>query len=102
MQENRHLLLAEREKTHGSFTMVAKVAQDIKDAIHWGNTKGKLPHYKEALDSIAVKLARISCGDHENPEHWLDIQGYAELALELIRKEKPSEPKNEVRAVPRR
>ena len=30
-----------------------------------------------ALDEIAIKLARIVCGDPSYPDHWDDIAGYA-------------------------
>jgi hypothetical protein len=29
---------------------------------------------------IAVKLARILCGDPDFQDHWLDVIGYAKLA----------------------
>jgi len=48
----------------------------------------------EALEMIAVKIARILSGDPEYPDHWDDVIGYAKLgrpetdtqgALDLIK-----------------
>jgi hypothetical protein len=35
------------------------------------------PVQREALDQIAVKLARILAGDPTCAEHWRDLAGYA-------------------------
>jgi hypothetical protein len=34
---------------------------------------------REALELIAMKIARILSGDHNYRDHWDDIEGYAEL-----------------------
>jgi hypothetical protein len=82
-------LLTERENTHGDFLLVAKVAQEIKEAIRWAPKELSVDK-KESLDLIATKIARIVIGDQNEEEHWIDIKGYAELALEQIRKSKKS------------
>lgn len=74
----RDPLLQEREKTHGDFRLVAKVAQEIKDAIHWGPSELD-KRQMEALDLIATKIARIVCGDPKDKDHWKDLGGYAKL-----------------------
>ena len=81
-------LVRERENTHGDYRMTAEVAHRIKDALAWGNVKGLHSHITESLDMIAVKMARIVCGDCYNLDHWQDIQGYAELATIIIKKDK--------------
>jgi hypothetical protein len=40
----------------------------------------------EALDMICSKLARIVCGDPNEPDHWHDIGGYAKLAEKFCTK----------------
>lgn len=74
-------LIAERQKTHGEFSVNARVSQAIKracrDASGW--------HYlsfeqREALDHIAGKIGRIVAGNGTHPDHWHDIGGYARLA----------------------
>lgn len=73
-------LTTERAKTHGSWieqaTMSAILKRDMRTASGWH----ALPAYKaEALDMLAVKIARILCGNADEPDHWDDIQGYALL-----------------------
>lgn len=84
---SRMAILEEREKTHGDFLLVSKVAQNIKVAYQWAPNEQKL-YVKEALDLIATKIARIVCGTALEPDHWEDIQGYAGLVLEQIQKQK--------------
>jgi len=75
-------VLEERAKTHGQFCDVARSAQVIKSEI---NRADHLDFTQiEALDMIASKIARILHGNPNEPDHWLDIEGYARLVrLEL-------------------
>jgi hypothetical protein len=84
-------ILNEREKTHGSFTDVARVAQRLKDEI-WSSSIPDI--HQEALDLICTKMARIVSGDHNEPDHWLDIIGYSQLVLNHIKKVPPGNPVN--------
>ena len=69
--------LKERAKTHGHFCDVATSAQVIKSEI---NRADHLDFTQiEALDMIATKIARILHGNSNEPDHWLDIEGYARL-----------------------
>lgn len=43
---------------------------------------------KEALDNICQKIARVVNGDQFYEDNWVDIQGYAKLALDYIREHK--------------
>lgn len=88
-------LLNEREKTHGDFEDVSRVAQDFKTII-WAmqETHGLPWLHKEALEMICTKIARIVCGDHNEIDHWQDVVGYAQLALNHIKKESPGNPVN--------
>ena len=74
--------LNERSQTHGDYGEVAKTAQQIKRVLHETNLPSP---QREALDMIASKIARIMCGNHNEPDHWLDIEGYARLARESIK-----------------
>lgn len=81
-------VLQEREKTHGDYESVAEAAQDIKGTIRAGNSSPDLSQPQlEALDMIASKIARISNGNPNDKDHWLDIAGYAQLIVNLIEKE---------------
>lgn len=72
-------LIAAHQATHGDFAETAAIAQSLKAifdkaAVRFG------PVQREALDMIAVKLARILSGDPCHAEHWLDLAAYARLA----------------------
>jgi hypothetical protein len=74
-------LIAEREKTHGSFKVNAAVAQTIRyamrEAANWTTLSFA---QKEALDHIAGKIGRIvAAGCDGSPDHFRDIGGYARL-----------------------
>lgn len=86
----REQVLIEREKTHGAFTDVSTVSQMLKRTF-----RIELQHrthldvrHAEALDMIAVKLARIVCGNIHDPDHWLDLAGYAKLGMEACDRNK--------------
>lgn len=81
-------LVSERENTHGVYTLTAEVAHRIKDAVAWGDNKGLHSYMRESLDMIATKMARIVSGDCYQLDHWQDIQGYAELVIKEIKKQK--------------
>jgi hypothetical protein len=86
MKETRtEEILAEREKTYGSYAAVAATAQKIKFALHAGtqhNNTSDVQH--ESLDMIANKLARIVNGDSDYEDSWEDIAGYAMLTVRDI------------------
>jgi|OM-RGC.v1.031571604 hypothetical protein len=68
----------ERSKTHGDYKLVAKTSQHLKFIMRSGGSQSY--RAAESLDMIAAKLARIIHGDANDPDHWLDIEGYARLA----------------------
>jgi hypothetical protein len=75
-------LLNEREKTHGDFAETARMSQALKSLMGTGYRYPELSDVQcEALDMIAVKIARIVSGDANEPDHWRDIAGYAQLIL---------------------
>ena len=68
----------ERAKTHGNYEHLARLSQDLKARIR--QEPHTLTHKQlESLEMICVKIARIVCGDANEPDHWIDISGYAEL-----------------------
>jgi len=78
-------VLEDRAKTHGDFVEVSWFAQALKDAMREDGGHNKLTSWQcEALDMIASKIARILAGNAHEPDHWLDIEGYARLARERI------------------
>jgi len=75
-------LLNEREKTHGDWKFVSRTTQELK--LFWNVNADLTNSQREALDMIATKLARIVCGNPNEPDHWRDIAGYATLVAENL------------------
>ncbi len=80
-------LLAERQTTHGDYTINAEVSQYImgicQKAPSWINLT---PVQRETIHMIAHKIARIVGGNPNVEDHWRDIAGYAVLAADRIEK----------------
>ena len=79
-------VISTREATHGSYADTARVAQTLKRVL-----RNETAHYetlnsrqRESLDLICTKLARIVSGNANEPDHWLDIQGYAKIAIDEV------------------
>jgi hypothetical protein len=69
-----------REATHGPFSCTATIAQETK--VLWRSApgwQGLSSRRREALEHIASKVARILSGNANEPDHWNDVSGYAEL-----------------------
>lgn len=84
MADDRDPLLVERGRTHGSFALNAHFSQQLKSIFQCdagGYATMKVEH-REALDMIALKLSRILSGQAEYADHWKDIGGYSNLAVE--------------------
>jgi hypothetical protein len=77
--------LAQRQHTHGDFTDNATVMQSLKgvarDGVKWGHLNYV---QREAIEMILHKIGRIVTGNPNEPDHWLDIEGYARLARERL------------------
>lgn len=88
-------ILAQRGKTHGEFKDQASCAQELKEVWHrWAekcNNDGN-PVVNEAVDMALHKLARAATGDLLEPDHWLDVQGYAKLVSDRIPAMAPPRP----------
>lgn len=79
------ILVTERGATHGDWNLQAFTAQQLKRPVREAILQRKLGQIPisiqqtEAVEMILVKISRIICGDPYDPDHWNDIQGYAEL-----------------------
>jgi hypothetical protein len=81
--------LAERGNRYGDFEKHARICQTIKLAMYkWDNWVKLDPDMKQALETIADKIARILNGDPKYIDNWHDIQGYAKLVEDRLTKEK--------------
>jgi hypothetical protein len=83
-------LLSERHKTHGEWSVTARVAQRLKRVL-WQELAGREARQQpalgdsrlEALMMICTKIGRIVAGDPDHADHWRDISGYALLGIEF-------------------
>jgi predicted ribosome quality control (RQC) complex YloA/Tae2 family protein len=73
-------ILAEREKTHGSFSVHANCTQVLEDSFYDFQDKSSFTAVmQEGLHMIFHKLGRIAAGSRVFQDHWDDIAGYATL-----------------------
>ena len=84
IQKTTNDLLAEREKTHGSFHNNAQTFQNLMLEMTYSEEVDRVTQYtpvqKLALTQICLKLARIK-QNPQIPEHWKDIAGYVQLVV---------------------
>ena len=87
---NVDITLQERGSRYGAFTSHALITQSIKDIMvdtpNWDILK---PCQKEALEMIAHKIGRILNGDPNYDDSWIDIAGYSQLIVKILRGENP-------------
>ncbi len=87
-------ILNEREKTHGDYERQARLSQDLKTRIR--QEAHTLTHQQlESIEMICVKIARIVCGNPNEADHWLDVQGYAELIHKNLQADSGKSPQQE-------
>lgn len=86
MKINTDALIVERGKTHGDYSVHAKVAQDIEAVIEIYATPKHNHMMRESLHMIAHKIGRIMAGDPDFRDHWDDIAGYAKLVADRCTK----------------
>jgi hypothetical protein len=73
--------IAERGRRYGkSYAELAAMSQHLKRTMRSAPAWPAMPaDVKESLEMIALKMARILCGDPEYKDNWHDIIGYAKL-----------------------
>lgn len=82
-------ILKERRKTHGDFKETAAASQCLKSILHAGTRWPSMSlSQKESIEMIAHKLARVIEGNCDEPDHWQDIIGYAQLVLNNLEENK--------------
>lgn len=78
--DNVEATLAERGSRYGQFIDHATISQGIQDVMRNAPNWDKLEvDMRQALTTIADKIARILNGDPYYKDNWHDIQGYAKL-----------------------
>lgn len=82
-------VLSERGARYGDFTHHAEKTEAILSILETSPSwKIMLPFQRQALRTIADKLARIANGDPFYDDNYRDIAGYATLVLERLEVEK--------------
>lgn len=77
--------LAARASRYGKFNGVAQITQALKVVMRTTPNWDSLSFdKKEALETIAQKIARILNGDPNYHDSWHDIAGYAELVASAL------------------
>lgn len=81
--------LAERKTTHGAYEDHARCTQSLKRVIALEldarDFRGQPPltdRQRESIDMILHKIGRAVAGDSGFADHWIDIQGYARIAID--------------------
>ena len=81
-------ILSDRKDKYGEFRYQADLSISLKHVMREGNSwNDTMPYMQEALDMIQHKIARILNGDPYYEDSWVDIIGYAQLALDGIRED---------------
>ena len=71
-----------RTNTHGNYSASSYLWNDLISILSASPNYSKLtPMERRSLEAIVEKITRICCGDHSFKDHWLDIAGYAQLAI---------------------
>jgi len=75
-------VLGQRENTHGDFSENATLTMELLKTCKKQIEFSLLPKpIQFAIFMILHKISRAICGDHKHNDHWIDIQGYASLAM---------------------
>lgn len=73
-------IIKQRGESYGDYKDQAAIARKFKSEIE-KHTHKMTDIQREALDMIAVKISRLINGDTSHRDSWVDIIGYATLAL---------------------
>lgn len=93
MSADVEVTLAARAQTYGDFKDIAYLSQSMQAIMRRARNWEALPNdMREALQTIASKIARILNGDPEYLDSWHDIAGYARLVENRLREGGGSAP----------
>jgi hypothetical protein len=74
--------LNERAHTHGDYREQAAFAQQFKRMMRAGRNWERLELTQaQSLEAFADKISRVLCGNANEPDHWRDVAGYAQLIV---------------------
>lgn len=79
-------ILRERGNSHGDFTDVAAMEQNLIMTMEAGVRWNELTAVQRcSLRMIQHKISRILSGNPDHADHWDDIQGYAKIARDRLK-----------------
>lgn len=81
-----HATLIERGARYGDWSEHARIREEFFFLMGQGSWAQMAPFQRQALLTIADKIARILNGDPNYDDNWRDIAGYATLVLERLPK----------------
>lgn len=77
--------LKDREAKYGDFREVSKRTHGVMSVLRIDPEAHKFRHEQyQAIYMIAMKLARIYCGDQDHRDSWHDIAGFSTLIAESL------------------
>jgi hypothetical protein len=79
-------LTSARRRT-GRFERTAEIYAHLYMAIAQNTTMKVSAVQLTAVSMILMKIARVAAGNPNEPDHWADISGYAQLVLRSLEKE---------------
>ena len=86
-QKNIDSMLEERGKNYGEFVDHAALSQSFKETFKSGFSYSKMTDMqKESIEMILHKIARIANGDPNYIDSWEDIQGYAKMVTNELKR----------------
>ena len=81
-------VLAQRGKTYGRFTELARISQKLKSMMQREPGWQRLADdQRECLEMVAHKIARILNGDPAYVDSWTDLAGYTTLVEKRLKGE---------------
>lgn len=88
-QDQIEEMLRERGDRYGEYKTHALITQGLLKVIEGNKNYQYLPdHIKETLHMICHKLGRIINGDPRYLDSWIDIIGYVQLTIDILKSEK--------------
>lgn len=91
------LTTEDRSQTHGDPIEQFQTAQALKDIL-FSEPHDMNPVERECAQMICTKLSRAARGKAGHTDHWLDIIGYAAIAVESRHIEEQQKSEEEIEA----
>lgn len=89
MSDEIKSMLGQRAVTHGDFNYNSVVSQNLKEIVREGHCWVDMAdNQREAIDMILHKIGRITGGNPNTRDSWVDIAGYAMLVANTLPEDK--------------